>query len=128
MFGNPPLMTPAFRPPAAMLGEWRATTRALPAPASGTLDVVFIIHSHGSVTGSIGDATLVDGRIAYNRSWFGRLMRWRDDYAMRGRYIVRGSDWVAGDQFTAALMSKGQDLDGSPFLRGQPLRVALRKE
>ena len=131
MFGNPPLMTPAFRPSADMVGEWRATlTRVLAEPASNSLDVVFVIHPDGSVAGRVGDAALISGRMAYNRSWFGKLMHWRDDYAMRGKlsHVVRASEHVTGDQFTAALMTKGQSLEGSLFLANQPLRLRLTKQ
>jgi hypothetical protein len=124
IFGNPPLMTPSFRPSVAMVGEWRATT-----PTRFALHVVFVIHSDGSVTGRVGDAEVLSGRMANNRSWFGKLMNWRDDYAIRGRlsHAVQVSERVAGDQFSAPLMSKGQELDGSLFLGGQPVRMTLRK-
>jgi hypothetical protein len=130
IIGNPPLMTPSLRPPAAMLGEWSGATRAFVRPASDTLDVVFVIHPDGFVTGSIGDAAVLAGRIECNRSWFGKLMNWRADYAIRGRlsHAVQVTGHVAGDQFSAPLMSKAQELDGSLFLAGQPVRISLRKD
>jgi hypothetical protein len=131
VFGNPPLMTPSFRPPAAMVGEWRAPlTRVLSEPASSALDVVFVIDADGSVTGRVSDAALVNGRMEYNRSWFGKLMNWREDYAIRGRlaHVVRASEHVVGDQFAAPLVMRGSDLVGSLFLGGQPIHMRLRKE
>ncbi|MGD0498799.1 MAG: hypothetical protein ABSC23_10230 [Bryobacteraceae bacterium] len=131
IFGNPPLMTPSFHPPAAMVSVWRATpVPVLGEPASSALDVVFVINPDGSVAGRVGDAPIITGRMAYNRSWFGKLMNWREDYAIHGRlaHSVRASARVFGDQFTAPLMMRGPDLDGSLFLRGQPLRLRLTKQ
>jgi hypothetical protein len=127
MFGNPPLMTAVFRPSAAMTGEWRAT---LSEPASSTLDVVFAIHSDGSVTGRAGDATVIGGRMQYDRSWFGKFMNWRNEYAIHGglSHPVRASEHIAAGQFTALLTMRAQDLAGSMSLEGQAFRMRLKKE
>lgn len=106
-FGMPPLMTPAFYPPPNMVGTWEAK---LP-----TMDAVFAINPDASVTGRIGDASIENGRIIYNRSWFGRLMHWRTDYL------------IVGDRFTAPLTMRGVGLEGSLFLSRQPLRLKLSK-
>ena len=112
MFGMPPLMTPALHPSPDMVGTWEAK---LP-----TMDAVFTINPDASVSGSIGDASLISARIVYNRTWFGRLMHWRTDYLILGKSS-------RGYRFTAPLMLTGADLEGSLFLSRQPLRLKLRK-
>jgi hypothetical protein len=112
MFGMPPLMTPALHPSPDMVGTWEAK---LP-----TMDAVFTINPDASVSGRIGDASLISARIVYNRTWFGRLMHWRTDYLILGK-LSRGY------RFTAPLMLTGADLEGSLFLSRQPLRLKLRK-
>jgi hypothetical protein len=62
VFGNPPLMSGGRVPQ----GTW----------TDGGM--VLTIAPDGAVSGSL------KGRIAPNRSWFGRLMSWRSDYIVRG--------------------------------------------
>ncbi|MGA2771822.1 MAG: hypothetical protein ABSG26_13505 [Bryobacteraceae bacterium] len=120
-FGMPPLMTPAFHPPRDMVGTWEAKL--------GSMDAVFTINPDASVSGRIGDATLTNGRMIYNRSWFGKLMHWRTDYLRMGKLsrVVRPSERVAGDGFTAPLTMRGVGLEGALFLSQQPLGLKLRK-
>jgi len=121
-FGMPPLMTPALHPPPDMVGTWEANLV--------TMDVVFTINPDASVSGRIGDATLRDGRIIYNRSWFGRFMHWRTDYMIMGQLsqVVRPSEGVAGDRFTAPLTMREVGLEGVLFLSQKPLGLKLRKQ
>ena len=120
-FGMPPLMTPAFHPPPELVGTWEAKL--------GSMDAVFTINPDASVSGRIGEAPLIDGRMIYNRSWFGKFMHWRTDYLIMGRLsqVVRPSERVAGDRFTAPLMPRGVGLEGALFLSQQPLGLKLRK-
>jgi hypothetical protein len=111
-FGTPPLMTPAFHPPPDMVGTWEANLT--------TVDAVLTINPDASVSGRIGDASLVNARMIYNRSWFGRFMHWRTDYLIMGRLS-------RGDRFTAPLMARGVGLEGALFLSQQPLGLKLRK-
>jgi hypothetical protein len=113
IFGMPPLMTPAFHPPRDMVGTWEAN--------STTIDAVFTINPDASVSGRIGDATLIDARIVYNRSWFGTFMHWRTDYLIVGRLS-------RGDRFTAPLTNTGTGLEGSLFLSQKPWGLKLRKQ
>ena len=121
-FGMPPLMTPAFHPPPDMVGTWEAKL--------GSMDAVFTINPDASVSGGIGEATLIDGRMIYNRSWFGKFMHWRTDYLIMGRLsqVVRPSERVAGDRFTAPLTLRGVGLEGALFLSQKPLGLRLRKQ
>jgi hypothetical protein len=112
MFGLPPLMTPAFHPPPDMVGTWEAKLT--------TMDAVFIINPDASVSGRIGDASLMNARIVYNRSWFGKLMNWRTDYLIVGKLS-------RGDRFTAPLMLRGVGLEGTLVLLQRPVGLRLRK-
>ena len=112
MFGMPPLMTPVLHPSPDMVGTWEAH---LP-----TMDALFTINPDASVSGRIGDASLIDGRIVYNRSWFGLLVHWRTDYLILGK-VSRG------DRFTAPLTLTGAGLEGALFLSQRPLGLKLRK-
>ena len=120
-FGMPPLMTPALHPSPELVGTWEAKP--------GSMDAVFTINPDASVSGRIGDATVINGRVVYDRSWFGRLMHWRTDYLIMGKLsrVVRPSEGVAGDGFTAPLSMKGLGLEGALFLSQQPLGLKLRK-
>ena len=73
-----------------------------------------------SVSGRIGDATLINGRIIYNRSWFGKLMNWRTDYLIVGNL-------PRGDRFTAPLTMTGVGLEGALFLSQRQFSLKLRK-
>jgi hypothetical protein len=117
IFGQPPLMAGGNQPPAGMVGTWRANL-ATGAP------VVFAIGPDGSVSGTVGDAALTDGRFLPNRSWFGRLMHWRTCYLIRGR--------ISGVSFSAPLNLTGSELAGALFLpragSPKPLSLNLTKQ
>ena len=136
-FGNPPLMTPSFRPPAAMAGEWRKVPMGAPVarvpadPDWRALNVVFTIHPDGSVTGQVGDAAVLSDRMAYNRSWFGKLMNWRLAYAVHGKLdhaVQESGRFVFAGQFTAPLTMQGRYLSGALYFKRRILHVALVKE
>jgi hypothetical protein len=110
--GMPPLMTPALHPSPELVGTWEAKL--------GSMDAAFTINPDASVSGRIGDATLTNGRMIYNRSWFGRFMHWRTDYLIMGKLS-------RGDRFTAPLTMTGVGLEGALFLSQRPLGLKLRK-
>jgi hypothetical protein len=123
IFGNPPLMTGTGRLPAEMAGTWHASlTMASRQPPDG------------SVSGTVGDATLTNGEFIRNRSWFGRLMNWRTDYMIRGTLsqVVESYGGAAGDRFSAPVNPRGPELDGSLFLSHpgvpKPLGLNLKKQ
>jgi len=120
-FGMPPLMTPALHASPELVGTWEAKP--------GSMDAVFTINPDASVSGRIGDATVINGRVVYDRSWFGRLMHWRTDYLIMGKLsrVVRPSEGVAGDGFAAPLTMRGVGLEGALFLSQRPLGLKLRK-
>ena len=88
-----------------------------------------MIHPDGSVTGTVGDATLTAGRITCGRSWFGRLLHMNSPYRIAGQLstVVRVSEQAWGDRFTAPIERRGQSLDGSLFLGNRPLRLMLTR-
>jgi hypothetical protein len=131
MFGNPPLMTAALHPKPELAGTWRARVtgprgRPLPTP----IEVVLSIHADASVSGTAGPATLLGGRIFNNRSWFGELMHWRDDYGIEGKLSepLRIYESLADDRFSAGLDRRGPNLEGSLVVAQFPLRLALKKQ
>jgi hypothetical protein len=126
MFGQPPLMTPTLRPDSDLLGAWQGIP--ILAPVNHPVSAEFIIHSDGSVTGAIGDAT-VTGRITYGRSWFGRLLNMNSPYRITGQLssVVRVSKEIWGDRFSMPMETRGAVLDGSLFLRNRPVRLLLTR-
>jgi hypothetical protein len=129
MFGNPPLMTPAFHGSPETVGRWRSPLTPAPAAVPGEFQAALIIGVDGSLTGTIGNAQ-VTGRIENNRSWFGRLMHWREDYALRGALSqpVGFHGEAVADRFTGLLMARGGNLEGVLYLANRPLRVRMVKE
>jgi hypothetical protein len=131
MFGNPPLMTAALPPGPDLAGTWRArVTGPLGRPLPTPIDVVLTIHPDASVSGTVGAATLVDGRIFNDRSWFGELLHVRVDYGIEGKLTetLRLYDNVASDRFSAGLERRGPNLEGSLVVAQFPLRLALQKQ
>ncbi len=59
---------------ADIAGDW-TTQRTLP--------INIVIGADDQVTGSIGDATLVNGRLSRNRGWLGRAMQVKTDYIIQ---------------------------------------------
>ena len=110
IFGQPPLMTPTLRPGDGLAGSWQA---------AGTVPVAFLIHPDGSVTGTVGEAAIAEGRIVYGRSWFGRLLH------INAPYLVSGK--LSGERFTVPIEQAGDSLDGSLFLSNRPTHIVLTR-
>lgn len=134
MFGQPPLMTRTGPPPSEMVGTWQASlTTVSRQPLADAIPVAFTIGPDGSVSGSIGNATLTNGQFVRNRSWFGRLMNWRTEYMIRGTLaqVVVTYGGAAGDRFSAPLEPKGAELHGALFLSHpgalKPLGLTLKR-
>jgi hypothetical protein len=45
-----------------------------------TIAVNIVIFADDKVTGTVGDATLVNGRLLRNRGWLSSMMHWKTDY------------------------------------------------
>jgi len=111
IFGNPPLMTPAFHPPGGMQGDWHANVNSA--------HLRLTIRPDGSIGGAYDGVALSGARILRNRSWFGQLMRWRTDYYIHGA--------LAEERFSAPVMQSGPYLVGSLFLRQRPYHLFLAR-
>ncbi|HLK62096.1 MAG TPA: hypothetical protein VKU19_01555 [Bryobacteraceae bacterium] len=119
IFAQPPLMSRGGRLPSSLVGTWRADlTTVSRRPLPEAIPVLLVIAPDGSVSGSIGQATLNSGHLLSNRSWFGRLMHWRTAYLIEGTLSseVRSNGGTAGDRFTAPVDLRDAGLDGSIFL------------
>jgi len=94
------------------------------------IEVILTIHPDVTVTGTIGGTDLTDARIAYNRTWFGKLMRFNSENLIQGvlAKVVRVSKHVAGTQFAIPLELGDGSLRGSLFLGGQPMRLTLTRD
>jgi hypothetical protein len=69
----------------AMIGHWEGNARIVASWCHQTnLAVALDIHADGSVTGKIGDATLIEGHFAANRGWLGRELNLATDYIITG--------------------------------------------
>jgi hypothetical protein len=68
----------------------------------------------GSVSGTVGDATLDSANISSNRSWFGALMGWRSAYILAGnlRGPIVTSQGITRDEIRVPLTIKGTRLVG----------------
>jgi hypothetical protein len=67
-------------------GHWEGNARIIVSWCRQTnLNVAVDIHADGSVTGKIGDATLIDGRFEANRGWLGRKLNLATDYIITGK-------------------------------------------
>ena len=131
IFGNPPLMARPVRPLEEMAGTWSAVlTTVSGQPLIAEIPVVLTIEPDGSVAGTIGDAKLTGGRLLPNRSWFGRLMKWRTEFVIQGilSHAVQSCGDTKGDRFSAPVNPAAQELAGSLFLwhPGPPAPLGLR--
>lgn len=69
----------------SMIGHWEGSARiVVDWCKQQQLPVSIEIHSDGSVTGKVGDATLKNGQLSRNRGWIGRKLNLARDYAIRG--------------------------------------------
>jgi hypothetical protein len=106
IFGNPPLMTPALRPSADMVGSWCGEGRFPSRPGE---QVALLISADGEVSGRVGDTALTGGRIGNNRSWFGNLMNWREPYEIRGKGFTAGAA-IRGREMRAFIRFAGSPI------------------
>jgi hypothetical protein len=69
----------------AMVGHWEGNARIIVSWCHQTnLPVKVDIHADGSVTGTVGDAKLTEGRFESNRGWLGRKLNLYSDYIITG--------------------------------------------
>lgn len=70
----------------AMVGHWEGTAHIIVSWChQKNLTVTIDIFADGSVTGKVGDATLVEGCFKSNRGWLGRKLNLATDYIVTGK-------------------------------------------
>jgi hypothetical protein len=122
MFGQPPLMTARLVPPSDLTGDWFGAVGT-----EGTAVRIFI-QPDAAVTGTVGAAEF-HGRIRNDRSWFGNLMNWRNQYWLSGRLSenVQLTRFDTGDELGAGLTRRGAMLNGGFGTRRGPVRLYLAR-
>ena len=100
----------------AMAGNWKGTAQVIVSWChQKDLAVSVDIHADGSVTGKIGDATLINGRFECNRGWLGRKQNLATDYLINGRLdgAIVAAEGIARNEVFVPL-----DLKDNAFVGG----------
>ena len=93
----------------AMVGHWEGNARIIVSWCHQTnLAVAVDIHADGSVTGKLGDATLVAGHFQSNRGWLGRKLNLATDYIITGNLdgAIVAAEGIARDKIYIPLNLK----------------------
>jgi hypothetical protein len=106
----------------AMVGHWEGNARIIVSWCQQkNLAVKVEIHADGSVTGTVGDAKITEGRFEPNRGWLLRKLNWSCDYIITGGLdgdivaaegIKRHRVIIALD-YTDGIFNAGVDTEGS---------------
>ena len=111
----------AQRPDSAMVGAWSGSARVtVDWTQQKMLGVRLAIYPDGSITGTVGDATLIDARMRPNRTLLQRMTHLGTDYVieatlagdiLRAENVQRASvsipvDWKDG-VFTGSIITSG---------------------
>ena len=124
----------------AMVGHWEGTARIVVSWChQKNLYVKVDIHADGSVTGTVGDAKLLEGRFASNRGWLLRKLNWATDYIITGGLdgavvasegITRSSVKIplnfTGGTFTGGVNTSGSGFEGFAGKKGEGTWLAAR--
>lgn len=110
-----------------MCGRWQGTADvAVNWTKARTVLVAIAITPDDRVTGTIGDASLLDAHLLSTRGWLGRTLRIKTDYLIDGRlegpiirdeHLVRSEvrmplNWT-GSEFTGAIGTNGTKTGGA---------------
>ena len=110
-----------------MAGHWKGEAQiVVDWTHAKTLTVDIVIGRDDRVTGTIGDAKLVDGRFASNRGWITRQLRWKTDYIIEGQLdgaviaaenvrrdrVMLPLDWNE-DRFEGGVNTSGTEFGGA---------------
>ena len=79
------------------------------------LRVTVKIEADGNVTGTVGDATLINGRFKRNRGWLGRKLNLATDYIIEGKLC---GPVVAAEGITRKSVSIPLNFIGGAFVGG----------
>ena len=132
----------------AMVGHWEGNARIIVSWChQKNLSVKVDIHADGSVTGTVGDAKLTEGRFELNRGWLGRKLNLWSDYIITGNLdgpIVAAEDITrsgvkmplnfSGGTFDGGVNTSGSGFEGfdgkngeGPWLAAGGLRLTSSK-
>ncbi len=107
-----------------MVGHWEGNARIIVIWCHQTnLSVKVDLHEDGTVTGTVGDATLTGGQFLRNRGWLGRRLNLFSDYIITGSLngaivkaegITRSKVMIPLD-FVSGALKGGLDTSGTMF-------------
>ena len=117
----------------AMVGHWEGSARILVSWCHQTnLPVQVDIHADGSVSGTVGDAKLTEGRFQQNRGWLGRKLNLWSNYIITGglsgaivaaegitRSGVKMPLNFSGDAFAGGVNTSGSGFEGFDPKKGE---------
>jgi hypothetical protein len=102
--------------PPALTGYWDGDARIIVSWCrQPNLHVAVDIHRDGSVTGKVGDATIVKGRLEQNRGWIGRKLSLATDHIIKAEL---SGPVVAAESVTRERVSIPLDLVGDALVGG----------
>jgi len=85
------LLTHNWTPPETLTGQWAGQAEITELVRNGestspktSCNIDILINPDGTVTGKIGNADLLNGKIRKNRTWFDKLFRLKSDYVING--------------------------------------------
>ena len=125
-----------------MVGDWRGSARIVVIWTRQTnLPVNVRISSDATVTGQVGDATLLNGRLSKNRGWIGRKLNLATDYIITGDLsgAVIAAEGIkrdrvlipvnfTGTNFTGGVHTSGSKMGGKEHMILSAGGLKLRKE
>ena len=125
----------------SMTGHWEGNARIVVNWCEQpSLHVAVDIHLDGSVTGTVGDARLVNARLERNRGWIGRKLNLATDYIIRGELdgpVVAAENFVregvhiplnfVGGDFSGAVHTTGSKFGGKDRMILTAMSLELKR-
>jgi hypothetical protein len=108
-------------PDARLVGTWEGDAAIVVSwTTQRQLHVRLAVAPDGRVTGEVGDARLVDGRLRRNRGRLGRLLHVKTDYIVRGALTgaVIAAEGVTRDAVSIPFNRAGESLLGAVHTSG----------
>lgn len=108
-------------PDARLKGDWAGRAKIIVTWCEQEqLDLHLVIHEDASVTGTVGDAVLVDGRVKRNRGAVGEALNVKTDFIIQGELhgpVVAAED-IARDGVNIPFMLEDDALQGAVHTTG----------
>ena len=107
-----------------MVGHWEGSARIIVSWCHQTnLPVKVDILADGSVTGTVGDAKLTEGRFEHNRGWLGRKLNLATDYVITGHLdgAIVAAEHITREHVMIPLNFTGSSLVGGVNTSGSKL-------